>query len=412
MTARATAAVALVGVLLACGPTGARRADSAVPADQPATVLLGSDVEALDVPSTSARHAEVAVRAADRQPARAARHRRTVVRAAAAPAVAGNTVYGPEGTVGELGIPMLVLQAYHRAADRLAAGQTACHLPWWLLAGIGHTESGHAEGGRLTADGTTRGRIVGPRLDGHLADNAVISDTDKGRLDGDPVYDRAVGPMQFIPSTWARWGLDGNADGKADPSNIFDATLAAGEYLCADSRNLTTPAGLRAAVLSYNQSEPYLATVLAWGRAYQHKAVAIAASKLPVVGDVTRVRPPRTGRPGAAKHLKPIARKPVTPPTHPIAPPIQPVGPPSSPAPPTSGPPTSSVPAPPGSSGPCSPPTTSPAPTTPGPTTAGTPAGAPSSGEAPGVSASVATASSAPASSSSSSAPAPGPSCP
>ncbi len=215
--------------------------------------------------------------------------------AKAAPAAPG--LVGPEGTMSDLGIPVTVLQAYHRAADKLAVEQPSCKLPWWLLAGIGHTESGHAEGGRLTADGTTRGLILGPRLNGGIKGDAVISDTDHGLLDGDKIYDRAVGPMQFIPSTWAHWGADGNGDGKKNPSNIFDATLAAARYLCADGRNLSTPAGLDAAVLSYNHSAPYLATVLAWGEAYRDGASSVGNSPLPTIKDVTKARPPVSARP-------------------------------------------------------------------------------------------------------------------
>jgi membrane-bound lytic murein transglycosylase B len=212
-----------------------------------------------------------------------------------------DVVYGPTGPMSPLGIPVMVLRAYHLAADRLAKEQPSCKLPWWLLAGIGHTESGHAEGGRLTADGTTRGLILGPRLNGGIKGDAVITDTDHGLLDGDTGYDRAVGPMQFIPSTWARWGADGNGDGKKNPSNVFDATLAAGRYLCADGRDLSTLPGLDAAVLSYNHSQPYLETVLAWGMAYRDGASALQDSTLPVVVDVTKVRPPVSSRPPTHK---------------------------------------------------------------------------------------------------------------
>jgi hypothetical protein len=196
-----------------------------------------------------------------------------------------------------LGIPLLALQAYHQAADRLATEQPSCRLPWWLLAGIGHTESGHAEGGRLFADGTTRGRILGPVLNGGIAGDAVVRDTDHGRLDGDRVYDRAVGPMQFIPSTWQRWGADGNGDGKRDPSNIFDATLAAARYLCADGRDLATAPGIEAAILSYNHSQPYLQNVLAWGHGYRDGAIPVPGQVAPVVVNVAGVRPPLTSRP-------------------------------------------------------------------------------------------------------------------
>jgi hypothetical protein len=212
--------------------------------------------------------------------------------------------FGPAGQRGELGIPLLVLQAYHRAADAMQHEQPSCHLPWWLLAGIGHTESGHAEDGRLFADGTTRGRILGPVLNGGIAGDAIITDTDHGVLDGDVHYDRAVGPMQFIPSTWATAGADGNGDHRKDPNNIFDATLAAGRYLCAHSRDLATTGGLQAAILSYNNSQPYLATVLAWGTAYRDRAVGVNGSILPVVSDVTKVRPPLKNKPSATPATK------------------------------------------------------------------------------------------------------------
>jgi membrane-bound lytic murein transglycosylase B len=204
---------------------------------------------------------------------------------------------GPPGVAGEMGIPLMALQAYKRAAEKVKVEDPACQLPWWLLAGIGHTESGHAESGRLYFDGTTRGRILGPRLDGSIAGDKVIRDTDRGRYDGDTDYDRAVGPMQFIPSTWVHWAVDGNGDGKADPNNIFDATLAAGHYLCADGRDLATPAGLQAAILSYNHSQPYLQAVLAWALAYRTGAIGVAMSTAPVVTDVTTVRPSLSSRP-------------------------------------------------------------------------------------------------------------------
>ncbi len=211
--------------------------------------------------------------------------------------VSNDGLLGPAGETGELGIPTMVLRAYKLSAAELAKEQPSCRLPWWLLAGIGHTESGHAEGGRLYPDGTTRGRILGPRLNGGIAGDAVISDTDHGQYDGDPVYDRAVGPMQFIPSTWKTWGADGNHDGKRDPNNIYDATLAAGRYLCADGRDLATTAGLQAAVLSYNHSQAYLDTVLAWGYAYRSGASSLPDQTTPVAGDVTTVRPPLNSRP-------------------------------------------------------------------------------------------------------------------
>ncbi|WP_198547516.1 lytic transglycosylase domain-containing protein [Streptomyces jeddahensis] len=159
-------------------------------------------------------------------------------------------------------LPATVFAAYRHAESELARTAPGCHLRWQLLAAIGQVESGQARGGRVTADGTTRAPILGPRLDGNGF--ALIRDSDGGAYDGDTVYDRAVGPMQFIPSTWAAWGADGNGDGRADPHNIYDAALAAGRYLCAGGRDLSQPGDLDRAILGYNHSRAYLRTVRAW----------------------------------------------------------------------------------------------------------------------------------------------------
>ncbi|MCX5062334.1 MULTISPECIES: lytic transglycosylase domain-containing protein [unclassified Streptomyces] len=168
------------------------------------------------------------------------------------------------GTASAAGgaVPATVFAAYRHAEAELARTAPGCGLRWQLLAAIGRVESGQADGGRVTADGTTVTPILGPRLDGGAF--AVVRDTDGGAYDGDAVYDRAVGPMQFIPSTWARWGADGNGDGRAVPGNVFDAALAAGRYLCAGGRDLSEAAGLDAAILGYNHSAAYLRTVRAW----------------------------------------------------------------------------------------------------------------------------------------------------
>ncbi|MFM9377750.1 lytic transglycosylase domain-containing protein [Gordonia sp. VNK21] len=169
---------------------------------------------------------------------------------------------------GPLGIPGVVLQAYKLAANRVAAESPQCKLPWYLLAGIGRIESGHAGGGNVDDYGNTRTKIRGPVLDGSLAGNAVITDTDGGKYDGDSSHDRAMGPMQFIPSTWASWGSDANGDGKADPDNIFDATYAAGRYLCAGVTDIMAEGTRVSAVLRYNRSVAYANNVLGWAVAY------------------------------------------------------------------------------------------------------------------------------------------------
>ena len=181
------------------------------------------------------------------------------------PAPTVGTPAAPGST--EAGIPATVLDAYKRAASSLQSSKPGCNLPWELLAAIGKVESGQARGGRVDADGNTIGKILGPKLNGNGF--AHISDTDDGAYDGDSVYDRAVGPMQFIPSTWEWAGRDGNDDGKKDPNNIYDAALAAGYYLCRFGWDLSTQSDLNSAILSYNNSQDYLNTVLSWLEYYR-----------------------------------------------------------------------------------------------------------------------------------------------
>ncbi|URM91768.1 lytic transglycosylase domain-containing protein [Streptomyces sp. MRC013] len=207
------------------------------------------------------------------------------------PGDGGPVVTGP----AEAGIPATVLAAYKQAEQHLRTTRPGCNLPWQLLAGIGKVESGQARGGRVDAGGTTLSPILGPVLDGNGFAN--IGDTDHGAYDGDLRYDRAVGPMQFIPSTWASWGQDANGDGRKDPNNIYDAARAAGMYLCANGRDLAVKADLDRAVLSYNQSREYLRTVLSWFEFYKRGThqVPDGTGVQPVERSDSRV-PSRPGR--------------------------------------------------------------------------------------------------------------------
>jgi hypothetical protein len=141
-------------------------------------------------------------------------------------------------------------RAYARA--QLARPQ-GCELGWTTLAGIGWVESQHGtlDGRTLADDGTSSTPIVGPALGGGL--------------------DHAYGPMQFLPSTWARWASDGDGDGTADIDDLDDAAMTAMRYLCGTGQDLATGAGWSAAVFAYNHSQDYVDQVYVAATAYAQR---------------------------------------------------------------------------------------------------------------------------------------------
>jgi hypothetical protein len=189
---------------------------------------------------------------------------------------------------GPLGIPGIVLSAYLRAQQTLATQEPNCHLPWWLLAGIGKVESGQAENGEVDANGNTLRPILGPVLDGS-GGFAAVPDTDHGVYDGNTTWDRAVGPMQFLPSTWREYGQGGN------PNNVFDAAAAAGRYLCSGGGNLADPTQQAIAVFSYNHSDSYVRLVLIWANAYRQGVTPLPET---VVPPIVEAKAPGTPAPG------------------------------------------------------------------------------------------------------------------
>jgi hypothetical protein len=167
------------------------------------------------------------------------------------------------------GIPTAALAAYQRAETVINAADTTCHLPWQLVAAIGRVESDHGSvhGSHLTGNGLAKPPIFGLALDG-THDTSTIADTDGGALDGDAKFDRAVGPMQFIPSTWSVVGVDADGDGQRNPQDIDDAALATAVYLCSGKDDLGTDGGRRSSVFRYNHSQQYVDLVLRLMEAY------------------------------------------------------------------------------------------------------------------------------------------------
>ncbi len=104
-------------------------------------------------------------------------------------------------------------------------------LRWQILAAVGEVESGH-------------GRNNGPSSAG------------------------ALGPMQFMPSTWAAYGVDGDGDRRADVMNPHDAVPAAALYLCRNGAG-EGPEGLYNALFAYNHADWYVKKVLATAERYR-----------------------------------------------------------------------------------------------------------------------------------------------
>lgn len=166
------------------------------------------------------------------------------------------------------GIPTLALKAYSRAQQVMAQVDPGCNLPWTLVAAIGRVESNHGRfgGNALNSQGVAVPGIFGPRLDG--VSTARITDTDAGAFDGDGAFDRAVGPMQFIPGTWRSMGVDGDGDGVRNPQDIDDAAMSTAVYLCSGKTDLSKASDLNSAVLRYNHSQQYADLVISIAKAY------------------------------------------------------------------------------------------------------------------------------------------------
>ena len=101
-------------------------------------------------------------------------------------------------------------------------------------------------------------------------------ETNFGRNMG-PSTANAVGWMQFLPSTWLRWGVDGDGDGIADPCNATDAVYAAARYLAASGGGKK----IRRAIFAYNHADWYVDQVLDVARVFNPRGLP-TGSVLPI----------------------------------------------------------------------------------------------------------------------------------
>lgn len=153
---------------------------------------------------------------------------------------AGTGVIGGLGGVSatapaEIGdVPATYLRLYEAAAARY-------RVPWELLAAIGKVECDH-------------GRDPDPSCTREGAEN----------------YAGAGGPMQFLASTWATYGVDADGDHRADRWNPADAIFGAARYLRASGAT----GDIQQAIYAYNHSGIYVDNVVALMQKYRQEAAA------------------------------------------------------------------------------------------------------------------------------------------
>ncbi len=183
---------------------------------------------------------------------------------------------GPRAA-GTGALPGPAAYAYTFASSALEEAEPGCGLRWSLLAAIGRIESDHGRSGssRLGDQGVVSPAMRGARLDGSRG-TSIVRDTDAGDLDGSARFDRAIGPMQLLPSTWGVVGVDADGDGKRDPDDIDDAALGAAVLLCGAPGRLTTDGGLAEALERYNAAPGYAAAVTELEREYRRAGVPVA----------------------------------------------------------------------------------------------------------------------------------------
>lgn len=163
-------------------------------------------------------------------------------------------------------IPVRAMTAY--AATELAAGEElpACGLRWNTVAGVGSVESAHGTlgGAGLDGEGVPDEPIIGPALDGTNGTRAIEATPESVQFHGDDEWDHAVGPFQFLTSSWEVYGADGDGDGENNPDDIDDAARGAANHLCltadGEERDLTAD-GWGTGVFSYNNSMAYVEKV-------------------------------------------------------------------------------------------------------------------------------------------------------
>lgn len=197
----------------------------------------------------------------------------------ASPVAIAAVIAGPRGTAGAPTALALSEIPPHLLPIYRSAGLTCGGLPWQVLAAIGWEESRHGQGRVDPVTGDVDPPIEGPPIDGRPG-FALLPDSSTS--DG---FARALGPMQFLRSTWERWATvapDRPPDAKPDVQNAWDAVFTAARHLCVGREHIGE---LRQAVRSYNRSDAYVRSVLEKATAYGMGGPAESAELINGTGD-------------------------------------------------------------------------------------------------------------------------------
>ena len=182
------------------------------------TATVGTSEDKLRELDALLDEAQASLDALDARASRLEEAERAAAALAATRAAADSARWQAADSAMARGIPVTFLALYRAAAP------TCPGLPWPVLAAIGQVESGHG-------------------------------------TNPNDSYAGAQGPMQFLPSTFAAYAVDGDGDGSKDIRNPADAVFSAANYLCANGGG-KSDRGLHSAIFRYNHAQWYVAMVL------------------------------------------------------------------------------------------------------------------------------------------------------
>jgi membrane-bound lytic murein transglycosylase B len=163
---------------------------------------------------------------------------------------------------GVTGVPAVAVQAYAYAQLTVRNTNPQCAIGWTTLAGIGEVQSHHGQAGGSVLDrnGRSTPPIVGPALNGQDG-RPLVSDTDAGAFDSDPLFEHAMGPLMLLPAVWRANASDADSDAILDPYDIDDESLAVAKLLCAGGEDLTQRAGWNTAVARVQTGDAFAEAV-------------------------------------------------------------------------------------------------------------------------------------------------------